>query len=106
MVKNEIAITQKALEPSGPRAAAVILDKTLAHFGLPDNWESLAPDYMDELSQIPEDLLPEIWIYVRINCKFWPKIADLLETVRDKLSARNIKLLRLNRMVLAINSGK
>ncbi len=87
------------LRPAGDKAAAVVISKSLNQFGTPDNWALIADDYLDELSQIPADLLAEIWVYVRRNCKFLPKIADMLENVTDKIAARKIKKMKLEVML-------
>jgi hypothetical protein len=99
VIRNEIAVMADSLIPSGDKAAAVVIAKALEAFGTPDNWEVLADDYLDELSQIPPDLLKEIWVYARRECKFMPKLADLLEPVKDKILARQIKKRKLEMML-------
>lgn len=97
-ILNEINKMELLGRPCGDKAAAVTIQKALDHFGKPDNWDSLVDDYLDELSQIPSDLLNEIVTHIRRNCKFFPKIADLLECVQDRITSRNIKLTKLRIM--------
>lgn len=99
LILEEINIMDECLRPAGDRAAAVVISKSLAHFGTPDNWEILANDYIDELSVIPPDLLNEIWLHVRRECKFFPKIPDMIGCVIDKISARKIKKMKLEVML-------
>ena len=74
------------------------IQKALDHFGKPDNWDELVDDYLDEISKIPTDLLGDIVVHIRRNCKFFPKIADLIECVQDRITSRNIKLTKLRIM--------
>lgn len=101
---SEITAIESALKPSGDKAAAVVIEKSLKHFGQPDSWDELAPDYLDELSQVPTDLLNDVWLHARRNCRFFPKIPDLLDPIRDKISARQFKLMRLKSMLLSLQS--
>jgi len=98
-ILQEINIMDECLLPAGLRAAGVVLSKSLNQFGTPDNWELLADDYLDELSQVPTDLLHEIWVHVRRECKYLPKIAEMLEPVKDKILARRIKRSKLEVML-------
>lgn len=99
MIRNEISVVAESLVPSGDKAAAVVIAKALEAFGTPDNWDILAEDYLDELSQVPPDLLKEVWVHARRECKFMPKIADLLSPVKDKILARQIKKRKLEMML-------
>lgn len=99
VILQEIKKMDECTLPSGDKAAAVVIDKALNQFGTPDNWEALADDYLDELSQVPPDLLNEIWVYCRRECEFMPKISKMLQPVKDKILARSIKKTKLQVML-------
>lgn len=73
------------------------LEKSLSHFGTPDSWDSaqLADDYLDKLTQLPAELLKKSYSHILEHSKYFPKIADFMEPVRDELSGMKIKLTRL-----------
>lgn len=98
-VLDELKYVTDSLSPCGDRAAGVMIAKALDQFGTPDNWHIIVDDYLEELAEIPADLLEEIWRNTRRNCKYMPKIADLLEPVSDKIAARKIKKMKLEVML-------
>lgn len=91
----ELEVSKRSLEPAGYKAAAVTIDKALAHFGVPDNWDKISEDYLEEIAALPADILPDIWVYVRRNCKFFPKIPDLLEHAQLRIFPRVVRKCRL-----------
>ena len=99
ILREEHQVMVDALVPAGEKTAAIFIAKSLEQFGTPDNWAIIFEDYLDELSQIPADLLKESWIHIRRECKFIPKIADFLEPIKDKLLARKIKKTKLEMMI-------
>lgn len=98
-ILEEINKTELFIRPAGYKAAGVVLEKSCAHFGVPDNWDVLAGDYIDELSLVPSDLLDETWKQARRECKFFPKIKDLLDFSSSEIQNRKIKLTKLKVML-------
>lgn len=89
------AIT-RMLDGCGDRMAAVFIDKILDRYGLPQNWESQAHEYLDEIAKIPPDLLEKMNATLRRTCKFFPMIPDLLETVADDIAKREFRRMKIN----------
>lgn len=94
MAKEIFLSIKDSLKGCGPKIAAVLLDKILDRYGLPENWENQVDDYLIEISKIPCDLLEKINIYVRQNCKFFPKIPDLLESISNDIAKRNLRRMK------------
>lgn len=97
----EMHKTVQTLVPAGDKTAAVFVAKSLHQFGIPENWADIAIDFIEELSEIPADLLEESWRHIRRTCRFFPKIVDFIEPIQDELSARRYKAMRLQ---LVLNS--
>lgn len=94
-ILQQINMMQACTVPARTEAVAVMLEKACAHFGVPDNWNEIVEDYLDELSTLPADMLDDVWRYARRHCKFFPKISELMDSVSDKIGARNLKLTKL-----------
>lgn len=62
---------------------------------MPDNWEQVAPVYVETLADIPDDLIAEAFNRVLRECKFWPRPAEIREMVAPDLSRRRTAVSRL-----------
>jgi hypothetical protein len=71
-----------------PTALAVKLDATLAIWKLPDDWAAMAPFYIEALADVPADLVDIALKHVRLNCKWFPKPAELRAPIERLLAER------------------
>jgi hypothetical protein len=74
---------------------AVMLLQTLELYGLPDNWQKVAPFYLEALADVPADLVARGLKAVRMTCKWFPKPSELRQAMPDELSERRLVLARL-----------
>ncbi|MBP2301552.1 hypothetical protein [Azospirillum picis] len=94
-VHQAVASVEAMLIPADPRAIAVELEKTLALFGAPDNWDDIADVYLETFEDVPLDLVRQACKAARLRCKWFPKPAELLAPISEELSRRRHCLRRL-----------
>ena len=94
-IEAAIARAKRALTPASPEQAAVLLEETLELYGAPKNWDQIAQFYLEAVSDMPLDLIRETLKQVRLNCKFFPKPAEIREPIREEMARRKAALSRL-----------
>ncbi len=105
-VNQAITSAEAALIPADLREIVIELDKTLALFGTPENWDDLAEIYLETFDGIPFDLVREACKATRLRCKWFPKPAELLAPIAEELSRRRHALRRLNTAAMRAQSAK
>lgn len=113
-VTKEVAQTalgqaQAALYGSSPMEAGKRLDRCLAHYELPGNWNELVDgharvdDYISSLCKLPPDLLDRALTHVVETYPFrFPKIATIMKAVEGEMSER-VALVKRLEMVCSIS---
>lgn len=70
------------------RLLAIKLEETLAIWQVPAAWPTIARFYIEALETVPADLVERALEHARLNCKWLPKPAELLEPIRESLATR------------------
>jgi len=91
-LRNDIAQARANLAPMDPKALAVKLNQTLALWPKPAEFETTAEFYLEALETVPADLVEKALKHVRLNSKFFPKPAELLEPIRAEMTQRRESL--------------
>ena len=94
-VEREIARWEPCLRPADPKAVAVLLERTLELFGVPDNWDEIADFYFEAFEDMPVDLVEKALKHARQHCRFFPKPVELRESILEEWDERRRPLLRL-----------
>lgn len=76
------------LVPVHPEKGMVMLEQTLALYGVPEEWDAIAEFYIEVIETLPEDLLASALKHARMNLKWFPKPSELIDPVRDELYRR------------------
>ena len=92
---TQVAAARAALRPVSPKVLAVMLDKTLALFETPGNWDEIASSYTEAFQDVPEDLAAAAMKWVRLNSKWMPKPAEFRMPIAEELAGRHVALKRL-----------
>lgn len=74
---------------------ATLLDGTLDLFGVPENWTSIAPFYLEAFDGVPADLVAAALRTARLNLKWFPKPMELRAPIMDEWSKRKTTAARL-----------
>lgn len=90
-------------QPADPKIVAAMLDKTLAIYGLPANWNEIAEFYLEVFENAPLDLVTKSLKHVRLTSKFFPKPSELLEPIEKELNRRRLTVSRLE---MVLETGK
>jgi hypothetical protein len=83
-----VQLLDASLVPCDPRKALVLLEQTLALYGVPDNWEDIAEFYIEAIEDLPEDLLVRALKHVRLTSKWFPKPSELRAPVGEDIARR------------------
>jgi hypothetical protein len=83
------------LRPALRKDLFVLLCRTLALWKLPDDWDDLAPFYVEALEDCPPDLVQAALRHVRLTLKWFPKPCELREPIVAELERRRAVLTRL-----------
>ena len=94
---EELALARQAVEPAGPEATGLILAKLALVLILPDgnNHKLMMATYLEDLEDVPADVLDNACRKWRRRQKFWPTIAELLELCEPEARERRSRLWRL-----------
>jgi hypothetical protein len=98
-----------ALVPVDTQTLAALLKQTLAIWqsNQPANFKEIASSYLEAFENVPLDLVQSALKHVRLNSKFFPKPAELLDPIRSEMESRKQTLRRLTTMdMLAKKSGQ
>lgn len=68
---------------------------TLELFGLPENWKTVAPFYLEAFEDVPPDLVIKALKSARRNLKFFPKPSELRAPIVGELGERMRALTKL-----------
>lgn len=88
-MKHAIQVVETALAPADPRVVAVEVERTLALFGAPENWDDIADFYLEAFEDVPLDLVQVALKHARKSLKFFPRPAELLAPIREELEERH-----------------
>lgn len=64
-------------------------------WGLPERWDEMVDFYLEAFDDVPLDLAEQAFKHARLNCKFFPKPAELREPIKDELVKRQAPVHRL-----------
>lgn len=85
---------ERALFPAHPQEWALLMAKYLPLWGIKAvDWQAQAPLYLEALANIPADLLQTAMAECAKTLKFFPKPAEIRETIESELSDRKSDLL-------------
>ena len=93
----------QTLVPCDRKAAMVMLDETLALYGAPDNWDSVAKFYLEAVDDVPEDLLAKALKHIRMNLKWFPKPCEIRTPIAEDMEKRRRIMARISYMRLGLN---
>lgn len=83
-LRKELEDWNNHCRPADPKAVAVLLERTLALYGAPENWDEIAEFYLEAFESTPLDLVEEALKEVRLTCKFFPKPSELRAPIVDE----------------------
>lgn len=99
-IESLISAAKEALKPASVQAVAVMLETTLELYApLPKNWDQIAEFYLEQLEDLPLDLVSESLRHLRqTHRSHWrfPNPADLRAPIREELERRRHLVRRAN----------
>ena len=96
-IVEELALARQAVTPAGPEATGLILAKLALVVIVPEgnDHKTMMSVYIEDLEDVPADVLDDACRQWRRTQKFWPTIAELLELCEPEVRERRRRLRRL-----------
>ena len=94
LISAALAEAEANLEAMEVKALTVAVERTLALWTVPDNWDNVAGFYLEALEDVPADLVEVALKSLRQRRRWnnFPKPADLRVPIVDLLNARRVEL--------------
>lgn len=102
---SAIAEAEALTKPIDRKTLAVLLNKTLKVWKLPDDWDDIAPFYREALADVPHDLVEAALKHCRLNHDWFPKPKHLRAPIEAELIRRRDVLRRIKTMELKAAKG-
>lgn len=102
---SAIAEAEAMTQAIDRKTLAVLLNRTLKVWKLPEDWDDVAPFYREALADVPHDLVEAALKHCRLTLDWFPRPKQLRAPIEAELSRRRDVLRRLKTMALKAEKG-